>query len=152
MVAKTKYETHVLPKLFLVECWARDGVIDEDIAKKLGIAYSTFCDYKSKFSELSEALKRGKEVIDFEVENALLKRALGYSYEEVYTKTNGFETEVKKTIKHVAGDTTAQIFWLKNRRPDKWRDKREIETSDGNNKVTILDDIKDCIKKGDTDD
>lgn len=126
-MAKSKYETHVLPKLFLIECWARDGLIDEQIAKNLGIAYSTFRDYKNKYPALSAALKKGKEVIDCEVENALLKRALGYEYEEtstsIETGPDGTKKKAKKTIKQVAPDVTAQIFWLKNRRPDKWRDK-----------------------------
>lgn len=80
---KSKYQTHVEPMLFKIECWARDGLIDEQIAKKLGIAYSTFREYLNKFPALSAALKKGKEVVDYEVENALLKRALGYEYDEL---------------------------------------------------------------------
>ena len=106
--------------------WARDGLTDEQIAKNLGIAYSTFREYKNKYSALSAALKKGKEVIDYEVENALLKRVLGYEYEEV-TYEHGEET--KRVLKHVVPDTTAQIFWLKNRKPQQWRDKKDIEHS-----------------------
>lgn len=165
---KSKYETHVESRLFEVECWARDGLIDEQIANNLGVAYSTFREYLKKYSALSAALKRGKEVIDFEVENAMLKRALGYEYserkyaqvemseEEHYAlkrvTVNRFKMEnpeatheeiklvelqvskyksvlVEEKIKDVAPDTTAQIFWLKNRKPDKWRDKQNIEHS-----------------------
>lgn len=125
-MAKSKYFTHVEPKLILIEGWARDGLTDEQIAKNLGIAYSTFREYKNKYSALSAALKKGKEVIDYEVENALLKRALGYEYEEV-TYEHGEET--KRVLKHVVPDTTAQIFWLKNRKPQQWRDKKDIEHS-----------------------
>ncbi len=136
-MAKSKYEVNVKDKLMLVEEWARNGLTDEQISKNLGIAYSTFREYKKKYSALSAALKKGKEVIDFEVENALLKRALGYSYKEVTKElikdplTNKAELKVTK---EVTPDTTAQIFWLKNRKPQEWRDKRDIEHS-GNMKV-----------------
>ena len=125
-MAKSKYFTHVEPKLKLVECWARDGLTDEQIANNLGIAYSTLREYRDKYSALSAAIKKGKEIVDYEVENALLKRALGYEYEEV-TYEHGKET--KRVLKHVVGDTTAQIFWLKNRKPQQWRDKKDIEHS-----------------------
>ena len=119
-----KYYTHVEPKLILVEGWARDGLIDEQIAKNLGVAYSTFKVYKNKHLALSTALKRGKEVADYEVENALFKRAMGYDIEEITKELIGDELmETKVVTKHIAPDTTAQIFWLKNRRPDKWRDR-----------------------------
>ncbi|MEF2243977.1 transposase [Paenibacillus sp. IITD108] len=123
---KTKYHTHVEPKLLLIEAWARDGTIDEDIAKKLGVAYSTFKLYKDQYSALSDALKKGKEVADIEVENALFRRALGYRYDEV-TYEDGEET--RRVTKEVQPDVTAQIFWLKNRKPVEWRDKQEIEHS-----------------------
>lgn len=119
----SKYDTHVLPKLNLVEAWARDGLVDEQIAHNLDIALSTYYDYKDKYPEFSEALKKGKDDIDVMVENALLKRALGYTFTET-TYEMGVET--KRVVKEVQPDTTAQIFWLKNRRPQSWRDKQEI--------------------------
>lgn len=126
-MAKSKYESHVLPKLFLIECWARDGLTDEQIAKKLGISKTTLYKYLSEHFELSELLKKGKEVIDCEVENALLKRAMGYEYEEIQNSIEDDAGKIKKkavkTKKVLVPDVTAQIFWLKNRRPDKWRDK-----------------------------
>ena len=131
-MAKSKWETHVKDKLILVEAWARNGLTDEQIAKNLGIAYSTFREYKNKHSALSAALKRGKEVVDIEVENALLKRALGYKYDEVTKerdKDTGELVVTKVVTKEVIGDTTAQIYWLKNRKPEDWRDKKEIEHS-----------------------
>lgn len=133
---KSKYETHVQDRLFEVQCWARDGLIDEQIAKNLGVAYSTFREYIKKFPALSAALKKGKEIIDFEVENALLKRALGYQFKEVTQEKvwseelQMHELSVTKVVtKEVHPDTTAQIFWLKNRKPKEWRDKQEIEHS-----------------------
>lgn len=135
-MAKSKYETNVKDKLLLVEAWARNGLTDEQIAKNLGIAVSTLNDYKNKHPEFMESLKRGKEVIDIQVENALLKRALGYKYNEVTKelckdKETGEETLVvtKVVTKEVVPDTTAQIFWLKNRKPEEWRDKRDVQHS-----------------------
>lgn len=145
---KTKYHTHVEPKLFLVECWARDGLIDEQIAKNLGIAYSTFRDYKNKHLALSAALKKGKEIVDYEVENALLKRALGYEYDEITQELvevpdgDGAKvTTMKPTkiiTKQVAPDVGAAAFWLKNRRPDKWRDK---PSESAENQLEKLDEV-----------
>lgn len=113
---------------------------DEQIAKNIGISRSTLNEWKKKYSDISDTLKRGKEVIDRQVENALLKRALGYRYDEV-TKELGEvrdkETgefvqqmvEVKRVTKEVQPDVTAQIFWLKNRKPNDWRDKQQVEHS-----------------------
>ena len=111
--------------LILLEGWARDGLTDEQLAEKIGIAVSTLYDWKNKFLDISEALKKGKEIVDMEVENALLKRALGYSYTEVMTEESTEGTKRRETVKFIPPDTTAQIFWLKNRRPDKYRDKPE---------------------------
>ena len=115
-------------KLILLEGWARDGLTDEQIAKNIGIATSTFYEWKKKELEFSEALKKGKEVIDFEVENALLKKALGYTItlnKQKVTKVGdvvNFTEEV-----HIPPDTTAQIFWLKNRKPNNWKDRVETD-------------------------
>lgn len=135
-MAKSKYETNVKDKLILVEAWARNGLTEEQIAKNLGVAYSTFREYKNKYSALLAALKKGKEVVDIEVENALLKRALGYKYNEVTKElivdkeTGEEELKVTKVVtKEVQPDTTAQIFWLKNRKPEEWRDKKDVEHS-----------------------
>lgn len=131
-MAKSKYETNVKDKLLLVEAWARNGLTDEQIAKNLCIAVSTLNDYKNKYPEFMESLKRGKEVIDIEVENALLKRALGYKYDEVTKELNETtgKLEISKVVtKEVIPDTTAQIFWLKNRKPGEWRDRKELNHS-----------------------
>lgn len=118
-----------------MEGWARDGLTNEQIAEKMGINPCTLYDWKNNYSEISEALKRGKEVVDKMVENALLKRALGYSYKETtrelfVDKATGIEElKITKVVeKEVIPDTTAQIFWLKNRKPEEWRDKRNVES------------------------
>ena len=97
----------------------------------MGVAYSTFRAWVDKFPALSASLKKGKAPVDIEVENALLKRARGYDYEETITEVedlgNGKQKKhIRKVMKHCPPDTTAQIFWLKNRRPDRWRDKQDI--------------------------
>ena len=151
-MAKSKWETHVKDKLILVEGWARDGLTDEQIAKNLGIGIRTFYEYKEKYPQFSQSLKRGKEVVDTEVENALLKRALGYTYdEETYEELSDGTSKSKVVTKHIPGDTTAQIFWLKNRKPGVWRDKTAVEHSGeikGNNPFTGLstEELKKLIK------
>lgn len=132
-MAKGKYEYWLTPEgLIKLEGWARDGLTDEQIAQNIGICRDTLNEWKKKYSDISDTLKKGKEVVDYEVENALLKRALGYEYVETKTKTEGgVVTEVTETIKQVVPDVTAQIFWLKNRKPTQWKDKREeIETQE----------------------
>lgn len=100
-MAKGKYEYwRSADGLILLEGWARDGLTNEQIARNIGVNQDTLYRWKNDFPEISEALKKGKDVVDFEVENALLKKAM-------------------------QGDVTAQIFWLKNRKADKWRDKPE---------------------------
>ena len=134
-MAKGKFSEWLTPEgLLIIEGWARDGLIDEQIAKNIGISRSTLSVWKTKYPDISDALKKGIEVVDREVENALLKRALGYRYTETTKEAvKDPETgEVKMTVtkevtKQVSPDTTAQIFWLKNRKPDKWRDKQEYE-------------------------
>lgn len=134
--------------LTLLEGWARDGLTDEQLAEKMGINRATLYDWKKKYPNISDVLKKGKEIVDIQVENALLKRALGYDYqEEKIEKSDKDGVKVTQTLKHVPPDTTAQIFWLKNRRPDKWRDKPE---SPGDSDVlkkarTLLEGIKSAI-------
>lgn len=116
--------------LIKIEGWARDGLTDEQIAENIGIKRPTLYDWKKKYSDISDALKRGKQVIDRKVENALLKRALGYEYTEVTKElTESGMTVTKEVIKQQVPDTTAQIFWLKNRKPKEWRDRKETEIS-----------------------
>ena len=104
--------------------WARDGLIDKQIAHNMGISYSTFREWKKRYPTLAAALKEAKDVVDREVENALLKRALGYKYtEKRVEKEGGVVVKEITTVKEVAPDVTARIFWLKNRKPKDWRDK-----------------------------
>lgn len=245
-MAKPKYEAWLTEEgLLQIEGWARTGLTDEQIAQNIGISRKTLADWKNKYGDISDTLKKGKEVVDIQVENALLKRALGYDYLEVtkermsseaqkkrhdgqskltekqwitcmdyfdskccycgksekltkdhlqplkqkgeleianvvpacsscnsskkdkqwlswfqkqkfYTQEKAkviqkwitfslsikalFEDEnqesemvvSKEVTKHVAGDTTAQIFWLKNRKPNEWRNKNETSQKQQN--------------------
>ena len=110
--------------LSLLEGWARDGLIDKQIMMNMGIADTTFYKWKKDNPAIDEALRKGKQVVDRQVENALLKTALGYEWEEVTTLTEEVEGKVKKTEKkitrHVPANATAQIFWLKNRKKHEW--------------------------------
>ena len=148
-MAKGKYQEWLKPeKLILIEGWARDGLTDEQIAKNIGISKQTFYDWKKKYADFSDSLKNGKEVIDIQVENSLLKRALGYEYEEVSEKfEGGILTERKITKKQVVPDTTAQIFWLKNRKPSVWRDKAQVDIDAEFSKVDELISAIDKVAK-----
>lgn len=127
LMAKGKYEYWLTPEgLLKIEGWARDGLTDEQIANSMGVNKATLYRWKDKYCDICNALKRGKEVVDRQVENALLKRALGYTYEEI-TYEGGVET--KRVVKEVVPDTTAQIFWLKNRKREAWADRQNIELS-----------------------
>ena len=135
-----KYQNWIEPEGILkIEGWARDGLTNEQIAGNMGISRETLNQWSKKYPDISDALKKGKEVVDRQVENALLKRALGYEYDEI---TMEYGKETKRVTKQVVPDVTAQIFWLKNRKPDQWRDKRDIEHSGEIGRgVVIVDDI-----------
>lgn len=98
-MAKGKYQDWLTEDgLLRIQGWARDGLTNEDIAFNIGITAKTLYEWMINYSEISEALKEGKDVIDRRIENALAKKA-------------------------EAGDVTAMIFWLKNRKPKEWRDR-----------------------------
>lgn len=120
MAAKGKYADWITPEgLLRIEGWARDGLTDKQIAHNIGISHTTLYEWKKQFPELSDTLKKSKDVVDRMVENALLKNA-------------------------IEGNTTAQIFWLKNRKPDKWREKPVYEdTSELDKLDAILKGLKD---------
>lgn len=133
-----KYEEWMTEEgLLLIEGWARDGMTDEQIFGKIGISKQTFYDWKKRFPDFSDSLKKGKELVDRMVENALLKSALGFEYEEDVATPKGDVVTVRK---YERPNTTAQIFWLKNRKPNEWRDKQQIEHS-GEAGVRIINDI-----------
>lgn len=141
-------------KLIQIEAWARDGLTDEDICHNLGISVPTLRKYKDEHLSLFSALKIGKEVADILVENALYKRCLGYSYDEVTTERvpvyengaiSGYEmAETKRVKKEVLPDPVSTFFWLKNRKHEEWKDKREVETKI-EVRVPMLEEIQDTF-------
>lgn len=138
-------------KLILLEGWARDGLTEEQIANNIGISRQSLWEWKKKEVDILNALKKGKEVVDIEVENALLKRALGYTITLKKQKVDkeGYVHDLFEDV-HVPGDTTAQIFWLKNRRKQQWRDRVDVETNGEElNKVKeLLGKIQDGANNG----
>lgn len=140
-------------KLLLLEAWARDGLTDEQIAGNMGINVRTLYLWKKKNVQIFQSLKTNKELADIEVENALRKKALGFRETEQTVSTrktveyeNGkrvreiTEPVVTNVEKYYPPDTTAQIFWLKNRKPEQWRDKQEQKV-DLTEAVKIVDSI-----------
>lgn len=113
--------------LIRIQGWARDGLSNEQIAYNMGISDRTLYKWQKKNVQFKQALKVGKDTADRQVENALFKSALGYEYKEEVVTNDG---RVVTVTKHKPANTTAQIFWLKNRKPEQWRDKREF-THDG---------------------
>lgn len=149
-MAKSKYETHVLPYLEQIAAMCRNGATDKDIYTALNISEDSFYRYKKEHSEFSESLRENKEFADLKIENALNKNANGYDYEEevvvmkkeiIYNENGKKQKEVVypvkvSLIKHKESETKAQQFWLQNRKPKEWRNQTDVNLS-----VTKLEDI-----------
>lgn len=150
-MASGKYQKWLEPEnLILIEGWARSGLTKEQIAYNIGISRSTLDVWEKKYSDISDVLKKGREVVDLQVENKLLQRAMGYEYEEVSEEYEmGILVKRKVTKKQVVPDTTAQIFWLKNRKPEEWRDKRDVDVTAPEGVVIINDIPKQSASKSD---
>ncbi len=140
-MAKGKFQEWLTPDgLLQLQGWAREGLTDAQISKNLGINPATLYRWVEKHPEIGEAIKKGKAPVDFEVENALLKRALGYDYEETITEVYGDgKKHVKKVKRHVPPDVGAICFWLKNRKPEKFRDRPDAEKKPEEGVKVIID-------------
>lgn len=138
----------------LLRGWARDGLKDKQIAENMGVSVSTLCEWKNKFPEFSEALKRGKEVADYIVENELfescktrtvtVKKPIKLKKVMVDGKKRLEEERIEYAEEQVVvpANVTAQIFYLKNRKPDKWKDKPHDDTTEAkNNDMQTLADL-----------
>lgn len=152
--AKGKYKKWLEPEgLVLLEGWRRDGLDMHQIAKNCGVTRETLYNWCSKYDEISNALKKGDEVCVYEVENALYKSALGFYVEEmeiVETETAlGKTVTKKKHRRYISPNTANQIFILKNRRPDKWRDSKVIETKGEGQLAALIEGLKEPEKKPD---
>ncbi len=123
----------------LIAAWRRDGLAVNEIARKIGVKLRTLLRWERNSAELHKALSESREHADASVEAALLKKALGFrTTEEKYVVKADGKEEMTTVIKDVPPDVSAASVWLKNRRPDKWRDKPGEGTGDTFKK---LDDI-----------
>lgn len=128
---KDSYEVRVKPKLALVTGWCRRGLSKEQIAENLGISLQSFDNYVKRYEEFADAVAEGAEELEIHIENALVKRALGYSYKEVTrerklvvnpeTGEQEYKLVVTKSVtKHVVPDVGAQQYYLEHRAPKRW--------------------------------
>ena len=143
---RKKFEHWMTPDgMLLVRAWARDGLTDEELAEKIGIARSTLNEWKIKFPAFAELLARTKEIVDVEAENSLIKMVNGYAYTDqtaIKVKTEWYDPDTgKKTLtteevividlqKWHPADVKAAIFFLKNRAGKRWKEKQIIEVND----------------------
>ncbi|MDB5056120.1 MAG: transposase [Bacilli bacterium] len=130
----TKWETHVLPRLSEIQEWFENGVPMDKIYKNLSIAPATWYEYVDKHPVLAELVKWGRAFTNISVENSLFRSATGYEYEEIKTvveedKNGKKRTRIEKVKRHMPPNPTAMVFWLKNRVPTDWNDRREIVVS-----------------------
>ncbi len=139
-------------KLELLKCWARDFSLS-DISVKMGISYNTFIYWRNKYPQINEAIKDGKEIVDYRVENALLRVALGYTTTDVKTiisppdKNGNRSVRVEKTEKEIPPNPTAIMCWLNNRKPEQWKRNRDMmQTEDKDNNIVV-----NIIRKDDKD-
>lgn len=149
-----RYQERVKPRLDEIKAWARDGVIEEEIAKRLSIAYSTFREYKSQYSALSAALIPSR-VYDDEVVYALHKNTLGgivrlqkpFKVRKKFFENGKLvrEEEVVVTAEeevYIQPDSRAQMYWLNNRVPEKWSANPEEKKSANNDNKENADGVK----------
>lgn len=153
-----KYETVIQPRLSEIHKWCEEGLTNDIICERLGIAESTWYEYQKNYPVLLELVQASKSVMDTKVENALLKTALGYEYEEIKTiieedKNGKKKTRIEKTKKYMPPNPAAQAFWLKNRKKDEWGDRKEIvfdtKAQEEERKRLFLNMIKDDVLDAD---
>ena len=144
-MAKGKYSEWVTQDgLLLLESYAREGLNDEQIAAKIGISAKTLYEWENRFSEIRKAIKKGKAPVDIAVENALYRLATGFTKKvrkPIKLRQRGGNEIVEYVEEeiYIPPQVTAQIFWLKNRRPERWRDKPEDAAS--GDTVNIIFDV-----------
>jgi len=138
-MAKSKYETAVLPRLEEVRSWIRDGATDKEVCRRLGITSSTFYLYKTKYPEFSETISKTKDVIDSEVVNAGYKRATGYFVDEEEKVYDGQGNLISRKVKskYIAPDPRMIEWWLAYRQRNTWGAMVEATDSDTGGVVMI---------------
>lgn len=143
-MAKPKFDFKDEENLIRIESWARDGLNDKQIAENIGYNETYFSELKGKITELSEAIKKGRTPVDFAIENKMYDKAFGLKiktqqaiklkdvyYDEEGRRCEKEGVEIVELEQEVPPDTTAGIFWLKNRKPEQWnRPAPRIEEDD----------------------
>ena len=120
---KNKYEQYVQPYIPKIIEWTKSGATEKEICAALGIAVSTFNEYKNKYSELTDALRAGRQNVVLDIKAALLKKALGFTYEEKKGVKKGNEVvNAEVYVRYSPPDTTAAQMLLRNYDPE-WQDK-----------------------------
>ena len=151
-MAKGKYQEWLKPEnLILIQGWRRDGLSDADIAKKIGIRRETIYAWLKSYPNFANAYKKGSEVSTYEVENALYKSALGYDVTEVEqvetTNPDGSVTVQKRQRRrHIQANIAAQIFILKNRRSEWWKDTKTIENKSDGMLADLINGLKEPLE------
>ena len=132
-IAQTKYEMYIAPNLAEIEKRIADGETEGSIARSYGISLTTWTRYKETNEEFVDAIKRGNVGLDDAVENALARSAKGYYVEESEEVFDGAGKLIKskKNRKYIPPSQTAQVFWLKNRRKEDWKDRSVLDVEDG---------------------
>lgn len=152
-MAKAKYDTHVAPFLEQIAQWAERGASQNEIAKKLNLAVSTFKLYLSKgdkgekpYVDLSDCFREAVEVPNDNVEAAMYKRACGITWDEKTYETKWNESTqeweevcIKRVTKFIPPDPTSMMFWLANRRPDRWKYKPEPALDDDEGSTGVVE-------------
>lgn len=160
-MAKGKYKYWITEEgLLKLEGWARDGLTEEQIAKNVGISRSTLNEWKKKYPDISDTLKKGKDISDRMVENALFKSAIGERLtlkKPIKVKEVTYKDGKRvKEIEHIEyadeeviiqPNTAAQIFWLKNRKPEMWKDKQDINVKDDTEKAEQISNIAGILEQ-----
>jgi hypothetical protein len=125
---KSKYEEYIKPYLKQITEWAKSGATEKEISVALGVALSTFSDYKNKYSELSDALRTGRQTVVLNVKAALYRKAIGFEYEEMEgIKKEGKVISTRIMKRYSPPDTTAAAMLLRNYE-EEWRDKDSVQT------------------------
>ena len=164
-MALEKYKDWLEPKsLELLTAWAREGLDFSQIAKNVGVSESTLREWRKNHPAIAAAIKHGRAHAIAEVENALHKRALGYTVElkkAIKVKVIDYDPSTQRKIRereeiaigvdemHVPADTTAQIFYLTNRKPEEWKRNRPEVINDGEDENTGVLIVEAATERGD---
>jgi DNA-binding XRE family transcriptional regulator len=124
---------------------AEFGHTDKEIAEVLGVTEQTINNWKNDFPEFFESLKKAKDIADAKVVRSLFERATGYTHPDEHISNYQGSITITPIKKHYAPDPTSMIFWLKNRQPNEWREKKEVEHS-GELDINVKQDIENAAK------